>query len=155
MGVGKVHGEMEGRAIKWALEVSVYSWQPWEWRPPKPDHRIDAWRKKQGPQTVVSKTKHSKRRPKHEAPKSRKRSTQNSKTKHPKLENEAPKSRKRSTLNSKTKHPNLENEAPRTRKRSTQNSKTKHPNLETIVGWRTTTLSLAWHKPNQVEATDA
>ena len=34
-----------------------------------------------------------KRRPKHEAPKSRKRGTQNSKTEHPKLENEAPKSR--------------------------------------------------------------
>ena len=40
-------------------------------------------------------------------------------TKHPNLENEAPKSRKRSTQNSKTKHPrsktkhpNLENEAP-------------------------------------------
>ena len=33
-------------------------------------------------------------------------------TKHPKLENEAPKSRKRSTQNSKTKHPNLENEDP-------------------------------------------
>ena len=42
-----------------------------------------------------------KRRPKHEAPKSRKRSTQNSKTKHPNLENEAPK-------NSKTKTPKLE-----------------------------------------------
>ena len=40
------------------------------------------------------------------------RSTQISKTKHPKLENGAPKSRKRSTQNSKTKHPNLENEAP-------------------------------------------
>ena len=40
------------------------------------------------------------------------RSTQNSKTKHPNLENEAPKTRKRSTQNSKTKHPNLENEAP-------------------------------------------
>ena len=40
------------------------------------------------------------------------RSTQISKTKHPKLENEAPKSRKRSTQNSKTKHLNLENEAP-------------------------------------------
>ena len=37
-------------------------------------------------------------------------------TKHPKLENEAPKSRKRSTQNSKTKHPKLENEAPKTRK---------------------------------------
>ena len=55
-------------------------------------------------------------------------------TKHPKLENEAPKTRKRSTQNSKTKHPNLENEAPyleneapKTRKRSTQNSKTKTP----------------------------
>ena len=32
---------------------------------------------------------------------------------------------------------------------------TKHPNLETTVGWRTTTLSLAWRKPNQVEAMDA
>ena len=51
-------------------------------------------------------------------------------TKHPNLENEVPKSRKRSTLNSKTKHPKLENEAPRSRKRSTQNSKTKHPKLE-------------------------
>ena len=40
-------------------------------------------------------------------------------TKQPNLENEAPKSRKRSTLNSKTKHPKLENEAPKTRKRST------------------------------------
>ena len=39
---------------------------------------------------VVSKTKT-------EAPKSRKRSTQISKTKHPKLKNEAPKTRKRST----------------------------------------------------------
>ena len=116
MGVGKVHGEMEGMAIKWALEVSVYSWQPWEWRPPKPDHRIDAWRKKQGPQTVVSKTKHSKT-------KTEAQSTQISKTKHPKLENEAPKSRKRSTQNSKTKHPELENEAPKTQKRSTQISK--------------------------------
>ena len=33
-------------------------------------------------------------------------------TKHSNLENEAPKSRKRSTRNSKTKHPELENEAP-------------------------------------------
>ena len=33
-------------------------------------------------------------------------------TKQPNLENEAPKTRKRSTQNSKTKHPNLENEAP-------------------------------------------
>ena len=54
---------------------------------------------------VVSKTKHSKT-------KTEVRSTQISKTKHPKLENEAPKSRKRSTQNSKTKHLNLENEAP-------------------------------------------
>ena len=38
--------------------------------------------------------------PKHEAPKSRKRSTQNSKTKHPGIENEAPK---------------LENETPKSR----------------------------------------
>ena len=38
---------------------------------------------------------------KHEAPKTRKRSTQDSKTKHPRLENEAPKTRKRSTQISK------------------------------------------------------
>ena len=67
------------------------------------------------------------------------RSTQISKTKHPKLENEAPKSRKRSTY----------------RKRSTQISKTKHPKLETTVGWITTILRLAWRNPNQVEAADA
>ena len=54
-----------------------------------------------------------------------------------------------------TEHPNLENEAPKSRKRSTKISKTKHPNLETTVLWRTTTLSLAWRKPNQVEAMDA
>ena len=65
---------------------------------------------------VVSKTKHSKTT-------TEARSTQISKTKHPKLENEAPKSRKRSTQNSKTEHPRLENEAPKTRKRSTQISK--------------------------------
>ena len=59
-------------------------------------------------QSVVLKTRHSKT-------KTEARSTQNSKTKHPKLENEAPKSRKRSTQNSKTKHLNLENEAPKTR----------------------------------------
>ena len=63
---------------------------------------------------VVSKTKHSKT-------KTEARSTQNSKTKHPRLENEAPKTRKRSTQdrkrstqNSRTKHPKLENEAPKT-----------------------------------------
>ena len=72
--------------------------------------------KKKGPQTVVSKTKHSKM-------KTEARSTQISKRKHPKLENEAPKFRKRSTQNSKTKHPELENEAPKTQKRSTQISK--------------------------------
>ena len=76
--------------------------------------------------SVVSKTKHSKT-------KTEARSTQNSKTKHPNLENEAPKSRKRSTLdrkrstqNSKTKHPKLENEDPKI-------SKTKHSNLENEV----------------------
>ena len=91
-----------------------------------------------------------------EAPKSRNRSTQNSKAKHPKLENEAPKTRKRSTQISKTKHPKIENGAPKSWKRSTQNSKTrKHPNLETTVGWRTTTLSLAWRKPDQVEVTES
>ena len=57
---------------------------------------------------VVSKTKHSKT-------KTEARSTQISKTKHPKLENEAPKSRKRSTQDSKTKHPKLKNEAPKSR----------------------------------------
>ena len=31
----------------------------------------------------------------------------------------------------------------------------KHKRLETTVRWRTTTLSLAWRKPNQVEAMDA
>ena len=91
---------------------------------------------------------------KHSKTKTEARSTQISKTKHPNLENEAPKTRKRSTQNSKTKHPNgsFENEALENEDRST-----KHPNLETIVGWRTTTvtLSLAWRKPNQVEATDA
>ena len=61
---------------------------------------------------VMSKTKHSKT-------KTEARNTQNSKTKHPKLENGAPKTRKRSTQISKTEHPNLENEAP------------KHPKLET------------------------
>ena len=64
---------------------------------------------------VVSRTKHSKT-------KTEARSTQISKTKHPRF---------------KTKHPNLENEAPKTRKRSTldrkrstQISKTKTPKLE-------------------------
>ena len=66
------------------------------------------------------------------------------KTKQSKTKTEA-----RSTQISKTKHPRLENEAP------SRDSKTKHPNLETTVGWRTTTLSLAWRKPNQEEATDA
>ena len=83
-----------------------------------------------------------KRRPKHEAPKSRKRSTLNSKTKHPNLENEAPKTRKRSTQDSKTKHPRLEHEAPKTRKRSTQKSKTKHPKLETCLSFKNTIQSL-------------
>ena len=77
---------------------------------------------------VVSKTKH-------EAPKSRKRSTQNSKTKHLNLENEAP----------------IENEAPKSRKRSTQklenedpkNSKTKTPKLETGLSFINTRQSLA------------
>ena len=63
-------------------------------------------------QRVVSKTKHSKT-------KTEARSTQDSKTKHPKLENEAPKIRKRITQNSKTKHPNLENEAPKSRNHCT------------------------------------
>ena len=69
---------------------------------------------------VVSKTKHSKT-------KTEARSTQISKTKHPRSKTKHPKSRKRSTQNSKTKHPRsktkhpkLENEAPKTRKRSTQ-----------------------------------
>ena len=52
---------------------------------------------------AVSKTRHSKT-------KTEARSTQISKTKHPKLENEVAKSRKRSTQDSKTKHPRLENE---------------------------------------------
>ena len=58
---------------------------------------------------------------------------------------------------SKRKHSTTrtENEAPKSRKRSTQNSKMEHERLETTVRWRTTTLSLAWRKPNQVEAMDA
>ena len=51
MGVGRTHGEMEG-SHKWALEVSVYSWQPREWCPPKPDYRC--LKKKQGTRTVES-----------------------------------------------------------------------------------------------------
>ena len=58
----------------------------------------------------------------------------------------------RSTQISKMKHPKLENGAPKTRKRTTQNSKTKHPNFESTERWRTRTLSLAWRRPNQVEA---
>ena len=57
---------------------------------------------------VVSKTKHSET-------KTEARSTQNSKTKHPNLENEAPKTRKRSTLDRKRRPQNLENEALKTR----------------------------------------
>ena len=44
-------------------------------------------------------------------------------TKHPKLENEAPKTRKRSTQNSKTKHPRSKTKHPKSRKRSTQNTR--------------------------------
>ena len=90
-------------------------------------------------------------------------------TKHPNLENEAPKSRKRSTQDSKTKHPNLENKAPKSQKWSTQNLKTEHPRLENEAPkprkWSTQILkplyveglqllSLAWRRPNQVEATN-
>ena len=52
-------------------------------------------------------------------------------TKHPKLENEAPKTRKRSTQNSKTEHPNLENGAPKNRKRSTEAPKTRNLSFKT------------------------
>ena len=48
-------------------------------------------------------------------------------TKHPNLENEAPKTRKRSTQDSKTKHPKLENEAPKTRKRRPLNLENEAP----------------------------
>ena len=89
---------------------------------------------------VVVKTKHSKTKTEAVARKSRKRSTQISKTEHPRLENEAPKPRKQSTQISKMKHPKLENGAPKTRKWSTQTSKMKHPNLETTVRWRSTTF---------------
>ena len=78
----------------------------------------------------------------HEAPKSRKQSTQNSKTEHPKLENEAPKTRKRSTQDSKTKHSKLENGAPKSWTRSIQKSKTKHPKLETCLSFKNTRQSL-------------
>ena len=75
-----------------------------------------------------------KRRPKHKAPKSRKRSTQTSKTKHPKLENEdpqieseAPQIENEDPKISKTKHPKLENEALKTRKRRPLNLENKAP----------------------------
>ena len=60
------------------------------------------------------------------------------------LENEerSTKHEARSTQISKTKHPRLENEAPKSRKRSTQNSKTKHPNLETCLSFKNTRQSL-------------
>ena len=89
---------------------------------PTQNHRMDqllhktlAWKCKQcfrDQNSVVSKTKHSKT-------KTEARSTQNSKTKHPNLENEAPKTRKQSTQDSKTKHPKLENEAPKSRNHCT------------------------------------
>ena len=60
-----------------------------------------------------------------------------SKTKHSKTKTEA-----RSTQISKTKHPKLENEAPKSRKRSTQNSKGKHPKLETCLSFKNTRQSL-------------
>ena len=63
-------------------------------------------------------------------------------TKHLNLENEAPKTRKRSTQNSKPKQAKIENEAPKTRKRSTQKSKTKHPKLETCLSFKNTRQSL-------------
>ena len=50
--------------------------------------------------------------------------------------------RKRSTQISKTKHPKLENGAPKSRKRSTQKSKTKHPKLETCLSFKNTRQSL-------------
>ena len=105
---------------------------------------------------VVLKTKHSKT-------KTEARSTQISKTKHPNLENGAPKTRKRSTQTSKTKHPNLKNEAPKTWKWSTQDSKTKHAPkprkwstqiLKPLYVEGLQLLSLAWRRPNQVEATN-
>ena len=104
---------------------------------------------------VVLKTKHSKT-------KTEARSTQISKTKHPNLENGAPKTRKRSTQTSKT------IKAPKSQKWSTQNLKTEHPRLENEAPkprkWSTQILkplyveglqllSLAWRRPNQVEAT--
>ena len=60
-----------------------------------------------------------------------------SKTKHSKTNTEA-----RSTQISKTKHPKLENGAPKSRKRSTQNSKGKHPKLETCLSFKNTRQSL-------------
>ena len=59
-----------------------------------------------------------------EAPKTRKRSTQNSKAK-------TPKSRKRSTQNSKTKHPRSKTKTPKSRKRSTLDRKRSTQKLET------------------------
>ena len=50
--------------------------------------------------------------------------------------------------NQSTKHPSLENGAPKTRKQSTQNSKPLYIQGQQLK-------SLAWRKPNQVEAMDA
>ena len=56
-----------------------------------------------------------------------------SKTRHSEMKTEA-----RSTQNWKTKHPRLENEAPKSRKRNTKNWKTKHPSLETCLSFKNT-----------------
>ena len=60
-----------------------------------------------------------------------------SKTKHSNTKTEA-----RSTQNSKTKHPKLENGAPKTRRQSTQKSKTKHLKLNTCLSCKNTRHSL-------------
>ena len=65
---------------------------------------------------------------------------ENRSTKHPNLENEAPKTRKRSTQNSKTKHPNLENEAPKTRKRSTLDRKRSTQKFDTGLSFINTRI---------------
>ena len=73
---------------------------------------------------VVSKTKQSKT-------KTEARSTQISKTKHPKLENEAPYLENEAPKTRKRRPLNLENEAPKTRKRSTLDRKRSTQKLDT------------------------
>ena len=93
---------------------------------------------------VVSKTKHSKTKTEARSTQISKTKHPRSKTKHPKLDNEAPL--------------NLENQAPKTRTRSTQisktktqNSKTKHPISKTKKTWHRSVLHKHENNVNTAE----